>query len=56
MIWNRTKAPGQAEVITYHPEIKDQIEQVCNTAEEPLTDVFYKTQYTDKTHGSFIEI
>lgn len=56
MIWNRTKAPGQAEVITYHPEIKDQIEQVCNTAEEPLTDIFYKTQYTDKTHGSFIEI
>lgn len=56
MVWNRTKANGQKEVITYHPEVLDQIQQACENAEEPLKDIFYKTQYTDKTHGSFLEI
>lgn len=56
MVWNRTKAIGQKEVITYHPEVLDQIQQACENAEEPLKDIFYKTQYTDKTHGSFLEI
>lgn len=56
MVWNRTRANGQKEVITYHPEVLDQIEQACKNAEEPLKDIFYKTQYTDKTHGSFLEI
>lgn len=53
MVWNRTKANGQKEVITYHPEILNQIEQACATS---LKDIFYKTQYTDKAHGSFLEI
>ena len=53
MVWNRTKAIGQQEVITYHPEILNQIEQACATS---LKDIFYKTQYADKTHGSFLEI
>lgn len=53
MVWNRTKAIGQREVITYHPEILNQIEQACATS---LRDIFYKTQYTDKAHGSFLEI
>ena len=53
MVWNRTKAIGQQEVITYHPEILNQIEQACATS---LKDIFYKTQYTDKAHGSFLEI
>ena len=56
MVWNRTKTIGQKEVITYHPEVLDQIQQACENAEEPLKDIFYKTQYTDKTHGSFLEI
>lgn len=56
MVWNRTKANGQKEVITYHPEVLDQIQQACENAEEPLKDIFYKTQYTDKAHGSFLEI
>lgn len=56
MVWNRTKANGQKEVITYHKEVLDQIEQACKNAEEPLKDIFYKTQYTDKAHGSFLEI
>ena len=56
MVWNRTRANGQKEVITYHPEVLDQIQQACENAEEPLKDIFYKTQYTDKTHGSFLEI
>lgn len=56
MVWNRTKANGQKEVITYHKEVLDQIEQACENAEEPLKDIFYKTQYTDKAHGSFLEI
>lgn len=56
MVWNRTKANGQKETITYHKEVLDQIEQACENAEEPLKDIFYKTQYTDKTHGSFLEI
>lgn len=56
MVWNRTKANGQKEVITYHKEVLDQIQQACENAEEPLKDIFYKTQYTDKTHGSFLEI
>ena len=56
MVWNRTKANSQKEVITYHQEVLDQIEQACKNAEEPLKDIFYKTQYTDKTHGSFLEI
>ena len=56
MVWNRTKAIGQKEVITYHPEVLNQIQQECENAEEPLKDIFYKTQYTDKTHGSFLEI
>lgn len=56
MVWNRTKANGQKEVITYHKEVLDQIEQACKNAEEPLKDIFYKTQYTDKAYGSFLEI
>lgn len=56
MVWNRTRANGQKEVITYNPEVLDQIQQACENAEEPLKDIFYKTQYTDKTHGSFLEI
>lgn len=56
MVWNRTKAIGQKEVITYHPEVLDWIQQACENAEEPLKDIFYKTQYTDKAHGSFLEI
>lgn len=56
MVWNRTRANGQKETITYHKEVLDQIEQACENAEEPLKDIFYKTQYTDKTHGSFLEI
>lgn len=56
MVWNRTRANGQKEVITYHPEVLDQIQQACENAEEPLKDIFYKTQYTNKTHGSFLEI
>lgn len=56
MVWNRTKAIGQKEVITYHPEVLNQIQQACENAEEPLKDIFYKTQYTDKTHGLFLEI
>ena len=56
MVWNRTRANGQKETITYHKEVLDQIQQVCESAEEPLKDIFYKTQYTDKTHGSFLEI
>lgn len=56
MVWNRTKANGQKENITYHKEVLDQIQQACENAEEPLKDVFYKTQYTDKAHGSFLEI
>lgn len=56
MVWNRTKAIGQKEVITYHPEVLDQIQQACENAEEPLKDIFYKTQYTNKAHGSFLEI
>lgn len=56
MVWNRTKAIGQQEVITEHPEVLNQIQQACENAEEPLKDIFYKTQYTDKTHGSFLEI
>lgn len=56
MVWNRTKAIGQKEVITYHPEVLDQIQQACEDAEEPLKDIFYKTQYTNKAHGSFLEI
>ena len=56
MVWNRTKTIGQKEVITYHPEVLDQIQQECENAEEPLKDIFYKTQYTDKTHGSFLKI
>lgn len=56
MVWNRIKAIGQKETITYNKEVLDQIEQACKNAEEPLKDIFYKTQYTDKTHGSFLEI
>lgn len=56
MVWNRTRANGQKETITYHKEVLDQIQQACENAEEPLKDIFYKTQYTDKTHGSFLEI
>ena len=56
MVWNRTRANGQKETITYHKKVLDQIQQACENAEEPLKDIFYKTQYTDKTHGSFLEI
>lgn len=56
MVWNRTKANGQKEVITYHKEVFDQIQEACENADEPLKDIFYKTQYTDKAHGSFLEI
>lgn len=56
MVWNRTKANGQKEVITYHKEVLDQISEACKNAKEPLKDIFYKTQYTNKTHGSFLEI
>ena len=56
MVWNRTRANGQKEVITYHKEVLDQIQEACENAEEPLKDIFYKTQYTNKAHGSFLEI
>lgn len=56
MVWNRTRNNGQKETIIYHKEVLDQIEQACKNAEEPLKDIFYKTQYTDKAHGSFLEI
>lgn len=56
MVWNRTKAIGQKEVVTYHPEVLNQIQQACENAEEPLEDIFYKTQYTDKAQGSFLEV
>lgn len=56
MVWNRTRTNGQKETITYHKEVLDQIQQACENAEEPLKDIFYKTQYTDKAHGSFLEI
>lgn len=56
MVWNRTRANDQKEAITYHKEVLDQIQQACENAEEPLKDIFYKTQYTDKAHGSFLEI
>lgn len=56
MVWNRTRANGQKETITYNKEVLDQIQQACENAEEPLKDIFYKTQYTNKTHGSFLEI
>ena len=56
MVWNRTKANGQKEAITEHLEVLDQIQQACENAKEPLKDIFYKTQYTDKAHGSFLEI
>ena len=56
MVWNKTKANGQKEVITYHKKVLDQISEACENAEEPLKDIFYKTQYTDKAHGSFLEI
>ena len=56
MVWNRTKAIGQKEVITEHLEVLDRIQQACENAEEPLKDIFYKTQYTNKAHGSFLEI
>lgn len=56
MVWNRTRANGQKETITYNKEVLDQIQQACENAEEPLKDIFYKTQYTDKAHGSFLEI
>lgn len=56
MVWNRTRTNGQKETITYNKEVLDQIQQACENAEEPLKDIFYKTQYTDKTHGSFLEI
>ena len=56
MVWNRTKAIGQKEVITDRSKVLDQIQQACENAEEPLKDIFYKTQYTNKAHGSFLEI
>lgn len=56
MVWNRTRTNGQKETITYHKEVLDQIQQACENAEEPLKDIFYKTQYTNKAHGSFLEI
>lgn len=56
MVWNRTKAISQKEIITYNEEVLNQIQQACENAEEPLKDIFYKTQYTDKAHGSFLEI
>lgn len=56
MVWNRTRGNGQKGTITYHKEVLDQIEQACENAEEPLKGIFYKTQYTNKTHGSFLEI
>lgn len=57
MVWQRIKNVGASkEEIEYHPEVLDQIEQACKTVQNPISDIFYKTQYTDKTHSSFIEI
>lgn len=56
MVWNRLKDINQNEVIIYLDIALDQIQQACENAEEPLKDIFYKTQYTDKAHGSFLEI
>lgn len=57
MVWQRTKNAGSSkETIEYHPEVLNQIEQACANVENPISSIFYKTQYTDKTHGSFIEI
>ena len=56
MVWNRLKDIDQNEVIVYLDIALDQIQQACENAEEPLKDIFYKTQYTDKAHGSFLEI
>lgn len=56
MVWNRLKDLNQKEVIVYLDTVLDQIQQACENAEEPLKDIFYKTQYTDKVHGSFLEI
>lgn len=56
MVWNRLRDLNQKEVIVYLDIALDQIQQACENAEEPLKDIFYKTQYTDKTHGSFLEI
>lgn len=56
MVWNRLRNTNQKEVIVYLDIVLDQIQQACENAEEPLKDIFYKTQYTDKAHGSFLEI
>lgn len=56
MVWNRLRDLNQKEVIVYLDIALDQIQQACENAEEPLKDIFYKTQYTDKAHGSFLEI
>ena len=56
MVWNRLRDINQNEVIVYLDIALDQIQQACENAEEPLKDIFYKTQYTDKAHGSFLEI
>lgn len=56
MVWNRLRDTNQKEVIVYLDIALDQIQQACENAEEPLKDIFYKTQYTDKAHGSFLEI
>ena len=56
MVWNRLRDTNQKEVIVYLDTALDQIQQACENAEEPLKDIFYKTQYTDKAHGSFLEI
>lgn len=56
MVWNRLRDLNQKEVIVYLDIALNQIQQACENAEEPLKDIFYKTQYTDKAHGSFLEI
>lgn len=56
MVWNRTKAIDQSVVITYKEDVLNQIQKACNTAKEPIKDIFYKTQYTNIEHGSFIEV
>lgn len=56
MVWNRLRDTNQKEVIVYLDIALDQIQQACENVEEPLKDIFYKTQYTDKAHGSFLEI
>lgn len=56
MVWNRSHPIGSNEVITEAPGALQQIEGACQNAQEPITDIFYKAQYSTTEHGSFNEI